>query len=133
MKKSIFFTLNLITVFSIYSFAQGRSATSCGSGCYTVVAKARNDQACGGNMDLTYTITNNSNQTLDIKMYVEKRTGEWKDLGLIEGVNSGQVLKDAFWSCDLSGRNILFYRITDSGDRFPTQTEINNDMRSGYR
>lgn len=124
--------VTLVTLSSIISFAQTRSyATSCGSGCYTVTAKARNDQACGGSYDYTYSVTNNSRQTLDIVMFVEKRNGEWKNLGMLDDMPSGKVSKDSFWSCDLSGRYILYYRISGSNDKFPTQSEINNKSR-GY-
>ena len=131
MKKMIFLIVSTTLIY-FSSFAQRRPAVSCGGGCYTVTAKVRNDQGCGGNFDYTYTITNNSNQELDIEMYVEKRNGEWKDLGLIENVSSGRIIKDAFWSCDLSGRYFLYYRISGTDDKFPTSFEINNKARTGY-
>src|SRR4051794_29602213 len=100
MKKV--FLVTIVTLLSVLCFAQTRNvATSCGSGCYSVTAQARNDRGCGGNYDYTYTVTNRTGQTLDIEMYVEKRNGEWKDLGLADNVESGKVLKDGFWSCDL--------------------------------
>ncbi len=129
MKK---LTFSLLLVFSsLITMAQIRKATGCGNGCYAVTAQIRNDRACGGNFDYTYTVTNHSSESLDIALYVQKRNGEWKSLGLINDVSAGKVLKDAFWSCDLSGRYVFYYRSSGSGDRFPTQYEINSQVR-GY-
>jgi hypothetical protein len=115
----------LASIIACSAFCQ-RTAAFCGNGCYVITATVKNDHACGGDYDYTYTIKNNSYNTVDIKMFVEKRNGEWVDLGIVENVESGRELKDAFWSCDLSGRYILYYRTSGSGDRFPTSNEINN-------
>lgn len=130
MKKLLFLTV--VTLCSSILFAQRNSATSCGSGCYIVTAKARNDKGCGGNYDYTYTIRNQSTESLDIEMYVEKRTGDWKDLGLVEDVESGKELKDAFWLCDLTGRYIIYYRRAGSDDKFPYASELKNKVSNSY-
>jgi hypothetical protein len=79
MKKIVITSVVFVFSASIYSFAQ-RLAAACGAGCSTVTVSARSDSACGGNFDNTFTISNNTRQTLDITMFVEKRSGEWKDL-----------------------------------------------------
>lgn len=119
MRKMVNTSLALLFAASISAFAQ-RPATAC------------NDSACGGNFDDTFTITNNTYQTLDIAMFVEKRSGEWKDLGLVTNVSSRDVLEDAFWSCDVSGKFMIYYRLSGSNDKFPTQSEVTKRMNYGY-
>lgn len=123
MKKTSLSVLFVLAV--MLSFAQSRTPASSCSNCYQVSVTARNNRGCGGSSDYTYTVTNNTNQPLDIVLFVEKLDGTWRDLGLLTSASSGAVKKDAFWACNITGRYLLYYRVAGSNDKFPTAREIN--------
>jgi hypothetical protein len=117
--------LILFVLGTMSSFAQNRTPASACNNCYQVSVTARNNNGCGGSSDYTYTVTNNTNQPLDIVLFVEKLDGTWRDLGLLSSASSGAVKKDAFWACNITGRYLLYYRVAGSNDKFPNAREIN--------
>jgi hypothetical protein len=124
MKTSIFLLgLMLITVTSM---AQTRNpASACGSGCDLITVTVKNNKACGSSSDHAFNLSNNSNQSLDVVMFVEKQDGGWRDLGLLDNFKAGDSKKEAFWACGITGRYLLYYRVAGSNDKFPNVREIN--------
>ena len=129
--KKIFIIIILAISANIAVTAQTKLAESCGSGCDFITVQSRTDRACGNDNDYTFTITNNTNETLDIKLFTETNAGEWSDQGLLTDVTAGKMKKDCFWGCKLTGRTIIYYRTSGSRDRFPTQSELRGKAASG--
>ena len=129
MKKLV--TLIVIATFPIIAtIAQTKYAQSCGNGCSLVTVESKTDRACGNNNDYTFTLTNNSNENLDIKLFAETPNGEWNDEGLLTDVDAGQTKNNCFWGCKLTGRTIIYYRKAGSRDVFPTQSELRGKARN---
>ena len=103
---------------------QRPQARSCGAGCSVVTVSVKNDRACNGDHDLSYTVRNNTGEALDIATFVQKRSGGWKSLGLATNVGPGDE-RDDIWGCDLSGYYILYYRSAGSNDHIPWESELN--------
>ena len=111
-------------------FAQSTThtwASSCGASCDIISAEAKNDHACGGNHDLQYQVRNNTGETLDVAMFVEKEGGGWKTLGLSTGLGGGRSTGN-FWGCGLTGRYLFFYRPAGSSAYIPSESEMNQKM-----
>lgn len=129
--KKLFIIIVLAITANIAAISQTKLAESCGSGCDFITVQSRTDRACGNDNDYTFTISNNTNETLDIKLFTETNAGEWSDQGLLTDVPGGKMKKDCFWGCKLTGRTIIYYRKSSSNDVFPTQSELRGKAASG--
>ena len=97
-------------------------ASSCGQGCTALFALVTNSPLAGKPNGRSYKVRNNTGEALDVKLYTERADGRWSGDEMESGVRAGGYAN--FWTSDRTGRYILFYRRSDSNDRFPSDSEL---------
>ncbi|MFI5159148.1 MAG: hypothetical protein ACHQF4_09805 [Sphingobacteriales bacterium] len=123
MKRAIFIS-SVLTFLVLKSYSQSERAMACGRDCSTLSVSLKSDRSCGNSNDYVFTVTNNFQSALSIKIFAEHTDGKWYWLGWGNNIKPGEA-RSGFWSCSCTGRYIVYYGYTYyTSDAYPSLAEI---------
>jgi|SRR6188768_1509458 len=126
MKNKILLS-SLLMFIACVAFAQQRRAQSIekGENSRAFWVEARMTQTCGSYSDFSYSVTNNTQNMVDIKFFVEGKDGKWRSLGYVNNLGAGvKVNPTNFLSCANTGNWVIYYRTVGTRDEFPLPDEV---------
>src|SRR3569833_376549 len=125
MKTKILLSILLIFfVFATYGQQKAQSVEK-GDNAHAFFVEARQTRTCGTYNDFSYSVTNNTQNKVDIKFFVEGLDKKWRSLGYVNNLETGAKANPSnFLSCANTGNWVIYYRTAGTRDEFPLPDEV---------
>jgi hypothetical protein len=122
--KILFSSLLMLIAFLTYGQEKAQSVEKADNARVFFV-EAKPTRTCGTYNDFSYSVTNNTQNKVDIKLFVEGLDKKWRSLGYVNNLETGAKTNPSnFLSCANTGNWVIYYRTAGTRDEFPLPDEV---------
>lgn len=128
----VLFLLLVAVLINCTAFSQSKPATYCGTKCARLTIHVVKKTDYGVPNSTVFDISNNLPGQVKVKLFVKRRDGEWKDIGVSDAIDQGKSTDFHYNIDNLSGEYCVYYINFPGDEKFPSVSEVKKRMNYGY-